>query len=69
MEEEIARLTSKFDKTNSALNMNIDKERFVVLNNIEDINFLANCKNTFETKQIETLILKSSNFRKFTDHF
>ena len=69
MEEEIARATNKIDKTAIALNMNIDKEHIVMLISIEDIDSLENYQNTFETRQIETLKMKSSNFNKFTDNF
>ena len=35
--------------------MNIDKEYIVMLSNIDDIDFLTNYQNTFETKQIKIL--------------
>ena len=69
MEEEIARITNKIDKTAIALNVNIDKEHIVMLSNIEDIDSLTNYQNTFEANHIEKLKMKSSNFSKFVDNF
>ena len=69
MEEEITRTTNKIDKITRNLNVNIDKEHIVMLSNIKDIDSLKNCQNSFEVKQIETLIMKSSNFSKFADNF
>ena len=69
MEEALTRVTNKIDKTTIALNVNIDKEHIMMLSNIEDIDSLTNYQNAFEVKQIETLKMKSSNFRKFADNF
>ena len=55
MEEEIARVTNKINKTAIPLNMNIDKEHIMMLSNIEDIDSLVNYQNAFEAKKIESL--------------